>query len=191
MFMKRKNAVTALIVLFICIAVYLNWNYTGQVENVAGESADAGKTLGEATLTSTGSEDSANEEKTNENDDVNTSADDYFTKARLEKQRARDSALTILKDTTEKEDVSQEERDKAAANMESMATGAVSEARIETLVKAKGFRECVALINDETVNVIVQAPDGGLTASDSTKIKDIVMSETKVNPSQIKIVEIK
>lgn len=187
MIMKRRNAVAAMIVLFICVAVYLNWSYTNNIQT--------GKTLGEVTLADgTQSQTEDKEQVDSENDgekSQQTSSDEYFTNARLEKQKARDSALTILKETSEKQEVSQQERDKAAANMESLATGAVSEARIETLIKAKGFEDCVALINSESVNVIVKVPDGGLTASDTTKIKDIVVTEAKVKPGQIKIVEVK
>ena len=39
----KRNAVVAAIVLFVCVAVYLNWNYPN-------DTADAGKTLGEAAL---------------------------------------------------------------------------------------------------------------------------------------------
>jgi len=183
MFMKRKNAVTAMIVLFICVAVYLNWSYTNNIT----QDIDTGKTLGEVTFTSNENENKVDKSE----DDKENERTDYFTNARLEKQKARDSALTILKENSEKEEISQQERDKAASNMESLATGAVSEVRIETLIKAKGFTDCVTLINNEAVNVIVKAPEGGLTASDTTKIKDIVVSEAKVKPSQIKIVEIK
>ena len=37
-----------------------------------------------------------------------------------------------------------------------MAENAVKEARIENLVVAKGFADCVTFINEEGVNVIVQ-----------------------------------
>ena len=36
----KRNAVVAAIVLFVCVAVYLNWSYQ------SGATADAGKTLG-------------------------------------------------------------------------------------------------------------------------------------------------
>ena len=39
----KRNAVVAAIVLFVCVAVYLNWNYPDGT-------ADTGKTLGEAAL---------------------------------------------------------------------------------------------------------------------------------------------
>ena len=39
----KRNAVVAAIVLFVCVAVYLNWSYQQ-------ESTDTGKVLGQATL---------------------------------------------------------------------------------------------------------------------------------------------
>ena len=38
----KRNAVVAVIALFVCAAVYLNWNYNKE--------ADAGKTLGQSTM---------------------------------------------------------------------------------------------------------------------------------------------
>lgn len=215
MFLKRKNAVAAMIVLFICVAVYLNWSYTRGIGMNDTENVGTGKMLGEVALTNSkndvkdteGDKLTADNNKKSESEDDKTTndekkedkkaeetgkvPDDYFTNARLDKQKARDSALNILKETTEKDSLSQEARDKATASIEALATSAVSESRIETLIKAKGFEDCIALINEEGVNVIVKAPEGGLTASDTTKIKDVVIGETKVKPSQIKIVEIK
>lgn len=195
MFLKKKNAVAAMIVLFICVAVYLNWSYTRGIGLDDAVDVGSGKILGEATLTNQTEEGKdkekvSGEEKKEAESPKETVSDDYFTNARLEKQKARDSALNTLKETTDKDNISQEARDKATASIETLATGAVAESRIETLVKAKGFADCVALINEESVNVIVKVPEGGLTASDSSKIRDIVVAETSVKPSQIKIVEI-
>ncbi len=193
MFLKKRNAVAAMIVLFICVAVYLNWSYTRGIGQDDAVDVDSGKILGEATLTNQ-EEEGKKEQVTKEEKEESpkdTVANDYFTNARLEKQKARDSALNTLKETTNQENISQEARDKATASIETLATGAVAESRIETLVKAKGFTDCVALINEESVNVIVKAPEGGLTQSDTSKIRDIVVAEAKVKPSQIKIVEIK
>ncbi len=178
MFMKRKSAVTALIVLFVCVAVYLNWSYSQSGTEELLDTAGKTKILGEAELVS-------------REDTVEKKNGTYFDEARLEKQKSRDSALSILKETVEKEAVSQESRDQAAASMEELAVSAVCENRIETLVKAKGFEDCVALMNEESVNVIVKAPADGLTSGDIAKIKDIVMAETDLDASKIKVVEIK
>ncbi len=173
--MKRKSAVAAIIVLFICVAVYLNLN-TAELEN---DGVRVESTLG----TNEGS--GANEVMETESEEK------YFAEARLEKQKARDSAITTLEESIKEENLSQESRDRAAASIETISTGAISETRIETLVKAKGFNDCVALINGKGANIIVSAPEEGLSASDTTKIKDIVVSETGILPSEIKIIEIK
>ncbi len=171
--MKRKGTVAAIIVLFICVAVYLNLNTT----EVSVDDERIKTTLGVQTETT--------EEK------VEEKGESYFEEARLEKQKARDSAITTLKEAAAEENMPEESRESAAKSIETISSGAISETRIETLIKAKGFSDCVALINDKGVNVIVSAPETGLTAADTTKIKDIVVSETGVSPSQIKIVEIK
>jgi len=43
----KRNAVVAVIVLFVCAAVYLNWSYSQEGNGV---SAGTGKVLGEAAL---------------------------------------------------------------------------------------------------------------------------------------------
>lgn len=186
MLMKKKNAVAIMIILFICVAVYLNWNYTQNITK--GGEISASDVLSDELLASMPKSDESQEEEKSPDSEADSS--DYFTSARLDRQKARDNALSVLRDTINENNLSQEARDKAALNMERLANSAVSEARIETLIKAKGFADCVALINDTNVNIIVQTPDGGLTASDTTKIKDIVVSETSLKANQIKIVEI-
>ena len=41
----------------------------------------------------------------------------------------------------------------------------------------------------ESVSVVVAPPEGGLTATDAARIKDIVISETDYTAEQIKIME--
>ena len=194
--MKKRNAVTAIVIMFICVAVYLNWN-TIEVEN---DRKRLDENFGETNLVLTDGEafpestDTASvegkEEKPSDDGNKKENAGEYFDEARIEKQKARDAAITTLKEAVEEDGVSQETRDKAAASIETISTNALSETRIETLVKAKEYEDCVALINDNGVSVIVSAPGEGLSASDITKIKDIVVNETNVLPSAIKIVEI-
>ena len=176
--MKKKNIVSLVVVAFICVAVYLN------IDNSKVAESDASRietTLGEETT---------KVEAKEETRDVSDMGE-YFDEARLEKKKARDSAISTLQEAVLETTLSQESRDSAARSIETISNGAVSEARIETLIKAKGYAECVALMNESGVNVIVASPKEGLSAADTTKIKDIVVGETKVLPSQIKIIEIK
>lgn len=185
--MKKKGVITAVIILFICVAVYLNLQMPGVESDGDRISENLSKDANSTDAVSVSESESsiASEEKEVED------PKEYFDEARIEKQKARDSAITTLKEAVSEEKLSQESRDSAAESIETISTGAISETRIETLVKAKGFKDCVALINNECVSVIVTAPEGGLTNGDITKIKDIAVGETEFLPSQIKVIEIK
>ena len=97
---------------------------------------------------------------------------DYFASSRLSREQADQTA-----------------KDEAAAQISALAEDSVAEANIESMIRAKGYEDAVVMIGDESVNVVVAPPEGGLQATDVTVIKDIVVSETGVTAGQIKIVE--
>ena len=70
-----------------------------------------------------------------------------------------------------------------------MAQSAVKESRIENLIIAKGYKDCVVFINDNGVNVIISKLADGLQDSDVARITEIVMDEAGVDASKIKIIE--
>ena len=71
-----------------------------------------------------------------------------------------------------------------------LAKDADTESVIENLVKAKGFTECVAVIKDGKVNVIVQVADH-LLSSDMLQIQDIAAAQTGFSLDNIIIIEVK
>lgn len=190
----KRNAVVAAIVLFVCVAVYLNWTYQKE------EDADAGKTLGEATLVSgqtadpllssppaSAQPDVAESPEPTGNAPASTSG--YFAAARLNRQQARDSALAILQDAMTDENMDEVMKNESSQAIQTLASVTVSEAQIENLVTAKGYNDCVAFISDGSVSVVVSATEDGLTDADVAKITEIVTDETGFSASQIKIIE--
>lgn len=183
----KRNAVVAAIVLFVCVAVYLNWNYPN-------DAADAGKTLGEAALVGSQTGDPLlNGTKTEDQQPEGsgsgaTESSSYFATARLNRQQARDSALSLLQDAAAGEGVDQETIDRANESIQTMASATVTEAQIENLVMAKGYQDCVAFIGDGSISVVVAAPLDGLDSSDTARIMDIVVTETGFTTDKIKII---
>jgi len=49
--------------------------------------------------------------------------------------------------------------------------------------------ECVVFMGEDSVSVVVAAPETGLNTADVARIKDIVVNETDYTPEQIKIME--
>ncbi|NCA97738.1 MAG: SpoIIIAH-like family protein, partial [Bacteroidia bacterium] len=72
-----------------------------------------------------------------------------------------------------------------------MADNIEAEGRIENLVMAKGFADCMAYINDSTISVVVATGEDGLTAAQAAQIQDIAVSETGADVENIRIIEMK
>lgn len=111
---------------------------------------------------------------------------DYFTSTMLDRKEARDEAIDVLKMVTESSESSQEAKAEAQAKISKIAVDIQNEANIETLVKAKGFEDCVAIISDDAVSVIVSAE--GLQAAEAAQILTIVYETTGINPENVSII---
>lgn len=179
MSMKKRGAVYSVVALMLCVAVYLNWSYNRQEEEGYQSVAEFNnaKMLGEAALVDGAAGESA---------DV---SGDYFAEARLSRQQARDEAVSILNRTIDNEQLGEEAAAEASAAIQVMAQSAMQESRIENMIMAKGYEDCVVFVNDPGVNVIVSRQENGLQDSDIARITEIVMDESGVDASRIKIVE--
>lgn len=71
--------------------------------------------------------------------------------------------------------------------MSQIAKDIEREANIETLIEAKGFSDCVAVVNGSTVSIVVKSE--GLLPNDIAQINEIVYEQTGVEPVNVKIVE--
>ena len=165
---KKRGAIYGVIALLLCVAVYLNWSYVDTPDELLA----ADQTNRDSTETSGTAEDK-----------------DYFAASRLSREQARDEAVSTLKELSESETADQTSKDEAAAHISALAEDSVTEANIESMIRAKGYEDAVVMIGDESVNVVVATPEGGLQATDVTVIKDIVVAEAGVTAGQIKIVE--
>ena len=192
----KRNAVVAVIAVFVCAAVYLNWSYE----------QEAGKTLGESTMV--GNEDplvsgssSADNSSSSQQDNAAQSGtdgqqtgaeggDDYFANARLNRQQSRDSALSLLQDAAAREDADQTLRDEANQSIQTMADYTVTEAQIENMIVAKGYTDCVAFIGENSLSLAVAAPEGGLTDADTARILDVVSQNAGFTADQVTIIEV-
>lgn len=188
----KRNVVVAAIMLFVCAAVYLNWSYSQEVEE--GAQSAGGKLLGEATLVGSSSDDPLLTGETGGNTDLTQEETlqeqtGYFSSARLNRQQARDSALSLLQEAAADEAADQAMKDEANASIQSLAANTLSEAQVENLVTAKGYADCICFIGDSSASVVVAAVEGGLTDTDTARIMEIVKEETDLSAAQITIIE--
>ena len=172
----KRNAVVGTILVFVCAAIFLNGKYAEKVEQptkVLGQAQQVDGADGEAAEVSAGAEDS-----------------DYFASARLTRQQARDSALSLLKEASENDSVDEETVNEAAKSIQTLASYTLSEAQIENMITAKGYDDCVVFLSEDGVSVVVSAGEEGLQTEDVARITDIVKQETGLTAESIKIMEV-
>ena len=178
----KKNLVAGAVLLTVCGGIYANWAYS-KSQSVADltDTLDSNKILSEDKLVM-GDDSSLLIENTT---DIMT---DYFAAVRLSRQEARDNAVNLLQETMAYGNQGSEE---ASAELEEIVNVALQEAQIESLVIAKGYKDCVAYIADDAISVAVATPEGGLQEPDVAVIADIVITQTSFTLDQVYVVEVK
>lgn len=171
----KRNAVAAGVLLLVCAAIFFNGRYTEGVE-------ETDKLLGQSTLVDAVEGEAAEVS-------AEAQSDDYFAAARLTRQQARDSALSLLQEASGTE-VDEAAAQEAAKSIQTLAAYTLSEAQIENLITAKGYDDCVVFMAAEGVSVVVSAGEDGLQTEDIARITDVVKQETGLSADCIKILEV-
>ena len=174
----KRHAVVLAVLVLVGTSVYLNWRYADNV-------AETGKILGQATLVNQNGETVT---QTGESEEIVSVSGSYFDTARLSRQQARDSAISMLQEAELDENATEDVLNEASLALQVLASYTVAEAQIESLVTAKGYEDCVVFMGEDSCSVVVADPDG-VDSTDAARIKDIVISETDYTAAQIKIME--
>lgn len=193
---KKRGAVYGVIGLMLCVAVYLNWSYFQSPTELTvaaqmdGEDAETtGEVYGEVTAVS-GSDKSASDKSTSASKTESTkdsSSDSGFAQARLNRQTARDKAISILKETLEDDNATDAERQETTSRISTIAANSIKESKIEGKIQSKGFSDAVVYIEDDSISASVAPSGSELTETDVAKIADIIVAETGADLSIIKI----
>lgn len=189
----KRNAVVITVLLFVAVAVYLNWSYNRglQVEDdyqVAGQGSIE---------TPAPTEEPEDEDESLESmffapptSTLSASAISYFDSARLTREQARDSAATLLQEAAAIGTASQSEIDNALHAITAMAGFALQEAQLENILMAKDFEQVVVFIRNEGVSVIVSAQPAGLSDVEVARITEAVTAELNIPLSELTIIPV-
>ena len=188
----------------LAVAVYLNWQYaradtTPQLEDtalmVAAEpvstteetaildalpteaeaASSANKNYGEAQLVSV----------------ANDSGSKFFEEARLKREKAHDEAMDTLQKSMKSSSLTADEKKEYTAQMAANLEDLHAENEIETLVKAKGFADCLCFLQSGRADLTVMTTGEPLTAAQVAQIRDVVLNKSNVTAQNITVVEVK
>lgn len=198
---RKATAIT--LAAALVVAVYLNWQYarTGvtleedavnvaaTVETEEAVSApimdglmteaeavsSANKNYGEAQLVSV----------------ANNSGSKFFEEARLKRTKAHDEAVDAVQKALKSASLSAEEKKSYTQQLTGSLEDLNAENEIETLVRAKGFADCLCFLQSGRADLTVMTSGDALTAAQVAQIRDIVLSKSNVTAQNITIVEVK
>ena len=202
---RNTRRVTALtLAAALVIAVYLNWQYarediTPQTEEdtlmVSAEpvEADAETTITDALPTEAEAASGVNKNYGEAQlvSVANDSGTRFFEQARLKREKAHDEAMDTLQKSLKSSSLTAEEKKEYTAQMAAGLEDLNAENEIETLVRAKGFADCLCFLQAGRAALTVMTAGEPLTAAQVAQIRDVVMNKSSVTAQNITVVEVK
>lgn len=116
-----------------------------------------------------------------------SAADTYFSSVQVNRQRTRDEALEVLQGVVDNEASTATAKEEALAEINKLAKEMEAESNIETLIVAKGFEECVAVISGDNASIVVKSE--ALQPAQISQINEIVYEQSGILPVNIKIIQ--
>ncbi len=168
----KKNIAIACSVLLIGVAVLLNWLlFTPETapEGYDGYDQPSGN-ISDNVTEGSGSGDT----------------DSYFSATLSSRQKARDEALEVLQAVVDSTSSTEAAKAEALESIATIADEIQKEANIESLIMAKGFEDCIAVLNGDSASIIVKSQD--LQAAEIAQINAIVYEQTGIVPGGVTII---
>lgn len=170
--LSKKHIILSALVVALSVAIYLNWEY------VKANSNDFIETNG--TPVSTVADDAGS---------VANYGEAYFAEAKLSRTKSRDEAIDALKYMLADSKLSSAQQKEMTLKATKLAQSIETEGKIENLIKAKGFTDCMVYLESDKIDVLVKS--AGLTATEAAQIKDVILGEVTLADEKISIIEIK
>lgn len=196
---RRATAIT--LTTALVVAVYLNWQYARTGSELEVEAVNVSASVSEEVavpitdgLMTEAEAVSGTNKNYGEAQLVSVSNDSgakFFEEARLKREKAHDSALDTIQKTLKSASLSTEEKKSYTQELTGNLEDLHAETEIETLVKAKGFADCLCFLQADRADLTVMTSGNALTAAQVAQIRDIVLSKTTVSAQNITVVEVK
>lgn len=178
MVFKKKQVVTATLVLALGTAVFVNWYYSRPqsaptLDSVTTAHTQQTENLGDARYVSA---------------TTSSKSKETMSELKVKRQAAHDKALEALNSVIKDQKSSSRAVTEAEEKLEALSEAFRDEADIENLISAKLGGECLAIIDDESCRIVLQK--GALNNESAVQIRELVMNQTKIPAKNITIIEI-
>ena len=180
--LNKKAVIAVCAVLILGLAVVLNFIIVPKAESLQKKSdcLDVKLDLSDVSATIAGKE--AEEGESGKTEDA-------FAQMTLSRRQARDEAVEVLTGLAESSTAVESMKTEAMNELSQIAKDIESEANIESLINAKGYEQCVAVVNGDTASVLIKTD--GLMENEVAQISEIVWQQAGIHPDNLQIIESK
>ncbi len=109
--------------------------------------------------------------------------ENYFVLARQDKDSARSESENLLSKIAEDDEATADAKAEAREKLEQSADDIKTEGEIESLVKTKGYKDCIVYIDEDEMRIVIKTDK--LDEDKVSQIMEIAASKTDFKPSQI------
>lgn len=207
MLIKKRQVLTATLMIALCAALTVNWYFTKPTENsdepvskvgeevtgnlgdsmfVAGTTAQEGDTTEEDGDDNTESELVNNEVKTEE---TTADAEEYFSAAKLKRSNSFDEVIENIEKILKSENMQSSDKNKISVMLSDYQNDMKVQTDAENLISAKTGGECLVIINGDNCQVILEKN----TLNDTLilQITEIIEKNTDIFSENLTIIELK
>ncbi|MGN0534053.1 MAG: SpoIIIAH-like family protein [Eubacterium sp.] len=174
---RKTRLAISCFVLLLAVGVMGNWYWENSdiSAKVSTISSAKEKILGEAAFVDATTEQSTESE--------------YFSQARVDRQSARDESLEKLQKVIDSQTADAKAQKSAEEGIERISKNISAENKIETLVTAKGVKNCIAVINEDGTKVDVIVDVEELSDAVILQIKEIAVAQLGCTYSDVTIIQ--
>lgn len=174
---RKTRLAISCFVLLLAVGVMGNWYWENSdiSAKVSTISSAKEKILGEATFVDATTEQATESE--------------YFSQARVDRQSARDESLEKLQKVIDSQTADAKTQKSAEEGIERISKNISAENKIETLVTAKGVKNCIAVINEDGTKVDVIVDVEELSDTVILQIKEIAVAQLGCTYSDVTIIQ--
>lgn len=193
MIAKKKQILTATLVIALICAVGVNWYYSKPDSNPVSQSTTQAqeKNLGDSLLVAgsvmtTGS--SADGSKATTSGDTSETGE-TFAKAKLSKTQSHDEIKSQIEKLMNSDNLDTESKNQLTKLMTDFTDSVKKENDCESLISAKTASDCIVIINGETAQVIMQK--NSLDEASILQITEIIEKNANISAENLTIIEAK
>ena len=180
--LNKKAVIAVCAVLILGLAVVLNFVIVPKAEGLQKKSDGLDVKLDLSDVSATIADKEAKEGESGQTEDA-------FAQMTLSRRQARDEAVEVLTGLAESSTAVESMKTEAMNELSQIAKDIESEANIESLINAKGYEQCVAVVNGDTASVLIKTD--GLMENEVAQISEIVWQQAGIHPDNLQIIESK